>query len=303
MTGEQAIAIIVQFPILINNIAQAVSQASLGPWSISVNCTYGSCHNLSYTYSIQFTTTGLLNILESAESHSKTFNTSFASVNTWLTNTLPAFSTTFDAAAAAILTILEQAQTSGTLSAAQKEALAAQFTIIQNGLSTSASELSQGSLAMVNYVEAQNAITTQVGQIESATETAIQAALNNLLAQTQQEPCGQSDAQSQFSVIQAEYQNTVSVYSSQFGNLSSDTTNASNAVDAIIGLVTDFIGQIQNISKQLQTVEDGNLPAFIQEVKVQASTQLWTDLAAAAKQQFGNNELEYFVAEQQFAAL
>lgn len=291
--GEQDIAVIVQFPILINQIAKTVAETTLGPWQISVKCSYDNgCKHETYSEGIALSTHPLVKVIEAAEVNAKTFFSNFKPVNDWLKNTLPSFSKTFDASAKLILTTLKDINSSGTIDSSQRKTLAKEFGIIQSGLTSSNSQLQKGTAAMTAFAKQQKASTANVLKVQSDLESEISNALQSMLMFTENKPCGQSDAKAQYNVIEAEYKATVNIFSKQFSLLSSDTDTANKAVLSLVGLIVDYMSQIKKVSEDVHTVQSDNLSYFMKQVTLVASTNLWSQLAKQAAKEFGKNETQ-----------
>jgi hypothetical protein len=290
-TGEQDIAVLINFPTQINDVAKAVAATSLGPFEISVKCSYDAgCKDCTYSTSINITTTPIVQLINAAQTSAKTFFISFQPVTNWLKQTLPSFSTTFDAAAKIILAILKDMASSGTITPTQKAKLIQQFGIIQNGLTQSQTQLGQGDVAMVDFVNRQISATASVQTIQNNLINNTQNALTEMLDYANGQPCGQSDAKAQYDVLEVSYKQSVAMLNNQFTKLSTDTNTANNAVKSLVALTTDFIAQMKNISADVETVQSGNLSNFMKQVTIMASSDLWGKMAQQANQQFGINK-------------
>ncbi|WP_452233228.1 hypothetical protein [Lacinutrix sp. MEBiC02595] len=303
-TGEQDIAVLVNFPTQINNVAKAVAATTLGPYRIYVTCSYDAgCKDCEYSTGVEISTAPIVELINDAQTSAKTFFTSFQPVTNWLQQTLPSFSVTFDASAKIILAILKIIGSSRTITPAQQAELIKQFDIIQNGLTQSETELGQGNIAMVAFVNRQNTATLAVQSVQNSLEADTQNALTRMLDYANGQPCGQSDAKAQYNVMEASYKGTVNTLSIQFTELSNDTNTANNAVKSLVGLVVDFIGQMQNISASVNTVQNGDLSNFMKQVTIMATTDLWTNLAQEANHQFGTNKKAIQEVNRQIASI
>lgn len=287
-TGTQDIAILANFPSQIQQVASVIAGTTLGPYIISVSCSYDSgCKDCKYSVAIDISTKPLEDAVMTAQGNAVSFFISFEPVKSWMQQTLPNFSSLFSATAIKIQNILTVVQSKGTITPEQKQELNAMLTTLQQGLALNSSQLQKGSAAMVTFIQRQNTALQLVQNVQSNLETETNAALQKMIMDAEAEPCGQGDAQNQFNVIKGVYNSTVSTFNTQFTTLSSYTNAADNAVKGLLGLVTDFIAQIENISKDLKTVQQGNLSVFMQKITTAMASQLWTQLAEEAKKELG----------------
>lgn len=291
--GAKAIATIVQFPSAVNRVAEKVASVPLGPWGIDVTCSYDSgCKKEHYSMEERFSSGVLTDALHQAENHAKTFFTDFKPVMTWLKTTLPSFSKTFSSTAQSILKVLKEVSGKDPTSA-QRQQLEKDFITILDGLNASQKELGDGVTAMAQYVKDQTALNSNISQVKNDLVHEVHAALSRMLEEADGQHCGQSDAKRQFDVNEKEFGEAVAVYNTEFSTLAGATKNANDAVASLIGIVSDFIAQLKKIIKDVTTVQGGDLPAFMKQVELMASTQLWSNLAKDSESQFHANEAEY----------
>lgn len=299
--AQEAITAIIQFPIAVNQIAEQVASISLGPWKIDVHCNYDDdCKSEHYYYHVHFSTKSIASALTNSENYSKTFFPKFQPVLSWVQVSLPKFSKTFGIASKKIMQVLSAVKANNKITASQQLTINEQLIVLKKGLTQSLNQLKQGDAGMANYVLQIEELNKIANQEKENLETRIQHELSKINLWTEGHHCGQSDAKSQYNTIQSEYTNTVQTFNTQFSLFNHLTTQLGNNVGILIGLVTDYIVQIVEISKDLEKIETIKLPVFLKKVDLLVAQNIWDTLENIASMNLEQNRVSFDIAISKF---
>ncbi len=282
---QAALNTLIQYPIQLDNAGKASAEVTLGPWKVSVSCSYGSscCEkHASYHIDESLSSNVLQAILGQAEQHAKTFFQSFSSVHGWMMS-LPKFSRTFQSSTTQILAILAQVQAGGSITAAQRVELSKLYDAIAAGLSSSKMSIEIGTNSMKNFNNQLQSIQTSIDNAKRDLTQANNNAVQNLRQFIAHQPCGQSEARDQLNYWISVNSSAVASVQQTFTNLGSDTQAAVNAFELLLGTVTDFELQIANIQNILAKASGAQLSQFMTQLNVQSATALFQDLAQQAE--------------------
>lgn len=283
--AQQAIKTISQYPGQLDGAAKTVAGITLGPWVVSVNCSYGSScckKHASYDFRVLLSTTALQGVLKQAEQHATTFFKSFTPVHSWL-ESLPGFAQTFKDTTTQILGILQKIPSGQDPAPAQRQLLTAHYATLSSALSAGKTSLAAGAGGMQAFEHQQQSLDNSIQQTEHNLLATKNRDLQNLNEEIAQQPCGQRTAHAQFNAWTAANANAVAMFKSIFSTLHQDTVAAQAAVGLLLGTVADYEVQIQNIQKLVDSASGDQLSSFMTKLDVQSADALFDDLAREAQ--------------------
>jgi hypothetical protein len=298
---KDAINRLKQFPAAVQKVQGVVKNANFGPFEIGGKCDYNRqwyCLGLpcnTWKWSWKFPGYGWLrsNLSDryaTVSSVSSQFDQRFSPVKDWLTRTVPDFSRQLDAAAdrmeKAQGVLSNSASTAAAKEAAKKEIVSA-LTDLDRSLQQGSSQLQAG---MTSLSQFNQQISRAIGNVETGRQSMESMFANderNMNSQMSGWPCGQDDVRNQYrgvaNTVRGQFDGAINA-GKNFGLQSAD---ADKAVSTILGTILNFQAAYSGV---LDSLESALLTpsAAVQRLHLGVAKTSWSDLAAYARQQFGN---------------
>lgn len=297
---KDAVTKLRQFPAAVEKVQAVVKNANFGPFQIGGKCGYDHqwyclglpCKELHWSWNFprfQSLRSSLADRYASVLSVSSQFDQRFAPVKDWLTRTVPEFSRQLDAAAAR----MEQAQgvlsNSGSSAAAKETArkdIVEALTNLDKSLATGSAQLQSGLSGLTQFNQQ---LSRAIGNVENSRQqmeamfSSDERMMNDQLAKW---PCGGDDARNQYRGIAGTVRNQFENAINAGKNFGIQSAESDKAVSTILGTILNFHAGYSSV---LDSLESAKLTpsAAVQRLHLGAAKDSWSDLAAYARQQFG----------------
>ncbi|MGC2400411.1 MAG: hypothetical protein WA510_11530 [Acidobacteriaceae bacterium] len=290
---SNSLSTLAQFQASLANSSQIVSNASLGPYSISGSCGYDCwgklcIMNQHWSWQVDFSGTRvpLQQVLQVIQQQYQQFSPTMTSVSTWETSTLPAFSNTFTNAANAILALNTQIQQNGgTTTQQQRQQIASEFQQIETGIQQSSGALNTAIQALSQYMQQQQAEQTSIASLSQN----VQNSIDQEITQTQKNfiptlHCGQSDATKAISGMENQFNQSFQQIEVSVGSMQTSAQTANQALSLLTGSLISLQSSYSLADQQIQQSQASPVP-IIQNLHLDVAEKTWQGLAAYAAQQ------------------
>lgn len=273
-SATNAVKTLINFPNQINTASSSLNGISVGPWTVSVDCSYGSCNNghCSYTKSLDFTTSR------------KQLLAALADINQYSIQFLGSLRTELQVLHNTATLILTELQTLipeiSNPQFANKYIILLQLNNISTQLSQNANDLVSGNQSFAQFGTKLHALINNLSTMKNGMEQDINNALQNIRQYINSQPCGGESANAQLNANQKLFNNSFNTINQSFDTLYGQCQNAENAVNILIGTFATFITQwntaIQNIAK---TTDALGYNTAIANLDAHVALLQWTDFS------------------------
>jgi exonuclease VII small subunit len=163
----------------------------------------------------------------------------------------------------------------------RRQVIGALATLVQN-LESGMNQLNPLTDSFAQFLQAQEAYQVSIDQAERTLVQTIQTALSEMRTFLQGQPCGQSDAERQFTAIQVIFSASVLQFGAVFGTLDTATSAASTALGTLISTLLNFSSSYNAAIAQLQAAAVPQFAGVLEEIHFDTSWATWKALAQSA---------------------
>lgn len=290
-TAQHAIATATQYPQKLHAAAVAAQGVVLGPWQLSVKCTYGASDKnwVGYDVNVDFANTraDLQRTLSEAQSSASTFLGSFNFLRTWLATTVPATTAQFQAADAAVQKAIAAAK-NNQLTQAERAAVAQTLSTLVATLDGSKTTLETGNQQLAALATAMQNYGSNTAAIVQRLTSQGTAALQNMQVEINSQPCGVDDGNRQLAGFLLQFTNASNRFSAIFASMAGDTKQAADAVSQLTGIVVNLASMYRPAITKVEQAQASEVASFLQGFQLKVATGNWESLESYANQQLGS---------------
>lgn len=296
---KEAISRLDQFNNQVSNMRSVVNKP-LGPYPIHTRCTwcskkewwgFGFCTEETtetWDTEVDFTWTRqtLSRMLDQAQRNASTFSSRYEPTQAWI-NSLPGFSTKFDAKADIILAVQADIKAGVGPNDQQRQTVTQALLELTQDLGRISSLLQDATSALAAFLQQQSSYKEAIRLAINDADRSAQEALTNLENQSKTHRC-QDGLKEKYDGIRADFSRSLQEISNAFRMLEGSSREAEESLGKLLGSVVNSQTELRTVLNSVNAAGNDELGSFLGQLRLNAAKRQWRDLADSANNNLSN---------------